>query len=190
LHQLSSTFDSLTDHVISKAHEIHHQLSFIGIQPLKMRVKAIYIYDMANTFANVVLEYIKSIPQFISLPQMNQQILLIRNIESMIMFYAYYQMNLKPIESLTQTSYWLTLIECFFLPSTRYLHDIIKYLINCISSIDPYFIKLILILLAFSTNNIHHDEIASTHHLDEYDHAFKLHNIQNIYVELMWKYML
>ncbi len=151
-----------------------------------MRVKAIHIYDMVNTFANVVLEFVKSIPQFIALPRLNKQILLTRNIKPMIMFYAYYQMNLKPIEILTQTTYWTTLIECLFLPSTRHFHNIIKHLVNCISSINPYFIKLILILLAFSTNNLHYNEI----YFDEYDHSYKLHKIQNIYAELMWKYML
>jgi hypothetical protein len=144
------------------------------------------MYEMANTFTNVVLEFIKSIPQFISLPVLNQQVLLIRNIKPMIMVYAYYQMNLKPIESLTRTSYWLTLNECLFLPSTRHYHDTIKYLIGCISSIDSYFIKLILILLAFSTNATHHDEI----YFDEHNHTIKLHRIQNIYAELLWKYML
>ena len=37
-------------------------------------------------------------------------------------------MNLKSVQSLTQTPYWITSIECVLLPSTKYLHDEMNYL--------------------------------------------------------------
>lgn len=155
-----------------------------------MRVKASYIYDLVNTFADVALEFIKVIPQFILLPSLNKQALLMRNTRPVVMFGVHYQLNLKPVKSLTQTPYWISAIECVFSPSTRHLHDEINYLVGHVSFIDPCLIKLILVILTFSTNNIDHDEIKIIQQLDEYYHAFILHQIQNIYVKLMWKYMM
>jgi len=188
---MSSIFDSLTaHHVTSKANEIHHQLSSIGLQPLKMRAKGSYIYELVNTFADVALEFIKVIPQFILLPSRNKQALLMRNTRSVIMFDIHYQLNLKPVKILTETPYWISSRECVFTAPTRHLHDEINHLVGHVSFIDPCFIKLILVLLAFSTNNIDDDEITIIQQFDEYYHAFILHQIQNLYVELMWKYMM
>ncbi|CAF4031230.1 unnamed protein product [Rotaria sordida] len=190
LNQLSLNFDSLNYHIVSRAYEIYQQLLSVGILPLKMRVKASYIYDIMNTFVDTALEFIKSIPQFISLPFLNKQALLIRNTRSLIIFYSYYQLNLKSIQSLTQTPYWKASLDLILLPTTRCLHNEIKYHIGRVSFSDPYLIKLILVILAFSTNNMDHDDITVTHQLDEYYHTLVLNNIQNIYVELMWKYMI
>jgi len=155
-----------------------------------MRVKASYIYDLAKTFSDIVLQFIKVIPQFILLPSLNKQALLMRNIRPVIMFYSHYQLNLKPVKSLTETPYWISSTECVFSPSTRHLHNEINHLVGHVSFIDPYLIKLILVLLAFSTNNIDDDEITIIPQFDEYYHASILHQIQNLYVELMWKYMM
>ncbi|CAF0907449.1 unnamed protein product [Rotaria sp. Silwood1] len=190
LNQLSFNFDSLNYHIIAKAQEIHQQLLSAGIQPLKMRAKASYIYDMMNIFADTALKFVKSIPQFISLPTLNKQALLIRNTRLLIMFYSYYQSNLKPIQSLTQTPYWKASLDFIFLPSTRCLHNEIIYHIGHVSLADAYLIKLILAVLAFSTSYMDHDDMSVTHQFDEYYHASILHNIQNMYIELMWKYMM
>jgi len=155
-----------------------------------MRVKASYIYDLGNSFNNIALKFIKSIPQFILLPSLNKQTLLLRNTRPVIAFYSYYHLNLQPVQTLTQTSYWITSMECLFIPSIRHLHDEINHLVGHLSFIDPCLIKLILVILAFSTNNIDYDHIIMTHQLDEYYHTFILHKIQNMYIELMWKYMM
>ncbi|CAF4656779.1 unnamed protein product, partial [Rotaria sp. Silwood2] len=189
LNQLSFDFDCLNNHIVLKAQEVHQQLLSVGIQPLKMRAKASYIYDMMNTFADIALKFVKSIPQFISLPTWNKQILLIRNTQPLIMFYSYYQSNLKAIQSLTQTPYWKASLEFILLPSTKCLHNEIKYHIGRVSFADPYLIKLILVILAFSTNNMDHDDMTVNRQFDEYYHTFILHNVQNMYIELMWKYM-
>ena len=189
LRQLSSTLDSLTDHVISKAQEINHQVSSIGIQPPKLRVKATYIYDIANTFTNVALGFVRSIPQFSLLPPLNKQALLMRNIRPVLMFHSHYQLNLRHIQKLCQTPWWITALDCIYSPSVRDTHYEINYQIAQLAFIDPCLIKLILVLLAFSTNNIDHDEITITDHLDEYYHAFRLYKIQNTYADLTWKYL-
>ncbi|CAF4724813.1 unnamed protein product, partial [Rotaria magnacalcarata] len=60
-----------------------------------MRAKASYIYDITNTLTDTGLKFIKTIPQFASLPDSNKQALLVRNARSFTMFYTHYQMNLK-----------------------------------------------------------------------------------------------
>jgi hypothetical protein len=155
-----------------------------------MRVKPSYVFDLANTVTDVTLKFIKYIPQFILLPCLNQQALLLRNTRPTILFYAQYQLNLKPIQKLTHKPCWMTSVEYVFPPSTKRLMDEISYLVGQVSFIDPCLIQLILVILAFSTNNIDHDHMTITHQLDEYYHGFLLHKIQNMYVELMWKYMM
>jgi hypothetical protein len=166
------------------------ELLTIGIQPLKMRAKASYIYEMTNSYVNSSLEFVKSVPQYSLLPPLNKQTLLMRNTRPGIMFYASYQMNFKSVQRLIQTPYWITSIECLLLPSTKCLCDELTSEIGHISFIDPCLIKLILVILAFSTNNIDHDEMIFNQQLNEYYHTFVLHRVQSIYVELMWKYMM
>jgi hypothetical protein len=155
-----------------------------------MRIKASYIYDMASTFADVVLGFVKLIPQFVFLPPLNKQALLMRNTRPMIMFHSHYQMNVNPLQRLAETPYWIASLNCILLNSTREMHDQLNDQVGQILFLDPCLIKLILVILAFSTNNLDHDERTITEQLNEYYHAFLLHKIQNIYVELLWKYMM
>ena len=169
---------------------MHKELVVLGIPPLKVRVKATYIYDIANTFAETVLDFLKFVPHFIALPLLNKQALIKRNTRAMIMFYTYYQLNLKAVQNLCETPYWIASFNCILSPSTRAMYDKLIYQIGQLSFLDPCLIKLIIILLAFSTNSIDHDEKIIIDQLDEYNHALLLHQMQNIYAELTWKYMM
>lgn len=190
INKLSYNFDSLNYYIEIKANEIYQQLLSIGVQPLKMRAKAFYIYDVINTLAETGLKFFQSIPQFMSLPITNKRALLMRNARSLIMFYAHYQMNFKPLQTILETPYWQASLDFILLPSTIYLHHQVKYHIGRISLGDPYLVKLILVIIAFSANNADHNDITISQKLDENYHGMILNKIQNMYVELLWKYMM
>ncbi|CAF3370803.1 unnamed protein product [Rotaria socialis] len=190
LNKLSVDFDSLNYHIAAQANKLHQRLLSIGIQPLKMRAKASYIYDITNTLTDTGLKFIETIPEFISLPDSNKQALLMRNARSFTMFYTHYQMNLKPMQTILETPYWQGSVEFILSSSTIYLHQQVKYQIGRISLADPYLIKLILVILAFLAHNIDYNDITISQQLDEYYHSQILHRKQNIYVELMWKSMI
>lgn len=183
-------FDSLTDHVIFKAREMHEELSCQSVPPVKIRMKGTYIYDIANTFAAAALDFLKLIPQFRTLPSLNQAVLLKRSTRPMIMFYTSYQMNLKTVQKLCRTPYWIASLNCVLSPPIREIYLKLVYQIGQLSFLDPCLIKLIIALLAFSSNNIDHDEKIFAERLDEHHHALLLHRIQNFYAGLTWKYLM
>ena len=183
-------FDSFTDHIIFKAGEMHDELSSQAVPPVKMRMKGTYIYDIANIFAAAALDFLKLVPQFLALPGLNQTVLLKRNTRPMIMFYSSYQMNLKIVQKLCRTPYWIASLNCILSPPVREVYYKLVHQIGQLSFLDPCLIKLIIALLVFSSNNIDHDEKIFAERLNEHYHALLLHQIQSFYAELTWKYMM
>jgi hypothetical protein len=183
-------FDSFTDHVVFKAREVHYEVSSQGVPPVKMRLKGTYVYDIANTFGAAALDFLKMVPQFCALPSLNQSVLLKRNTRPMIMFYTSYQMNLKTVQKLCHTPYWIASLNCILSPPIREVFHKLVHQIGQLSFLDPCLIKLITVLLSFSSNNIDHDETIFAERLNEHYHALLLHQVQNFYAELTWKYMM
>lgn len=154
-----------------------------------MRGKASFLCDLIRTFADNALKFVKSTPHFMSLSIFNKKVLLKRNVRLLIVFYSYYQMNLPALQRLIETPYWKASLDCIPLSQSIWLHKEIRYRIGCVSLIDPYLIKLILVLITFSTNNIDHNDIMTRQHDEQY-HSLLLYKIQNIYMDLIWKYMM
>lgn len=169
---------------------MYNELSVLGVPPLKLRMKATHIYHIANIFAMAVLDFLKFVPEFATLPILNQHALIKRNTRAMIMFYTHYQLNLKAVRKLCQTPYWIASINSILSSSSREMYHRNNHRISQCLFLDPCLIKLVTILLAFSTNNIDHDEKVIIDQLNEYHHALLLHQIQNIYVEITWKYLM
>lgn len=168
-----------------KSHEIQQQISSIGKQPLKMRVKTSYIYNLIDIFHHITIDFTGLISKFSLIPYTNRKILLSSNLRTLTMLYTYFYMNFEPILSLIQTSSWLTSIECSFSNEIREMYNQIKYSIDQIIHCDPNLIKLILIILVFSAN-----QQISIKTFDEHSHTHILQEIQTIYIDLIWKYML
>lgn len=168
-----------------KSYEIHQQVSSVGNQPLKMRIKTSYIYDLINIFHHITIEFTRSIAKFSLIPSVNMQILLSSNLRSVTMLYTYFYMNFEPTLSLIRTSTWLTSIECSFSPDIHEIYNHIKYSIEQMIHLDSNLIKLILIILIFSSN-----QQILTRNFSEPYHTTCLQRLQNIYTELLWKYML
>lgn len=162
----------------------------IGVQPLKIRSKARYIYDIVNSFVNTAIRFLQTIPHFDSLQTFNKQTIIRRNLKPFILFYSYYQSTMPAMKSLALTPYCKSSLDFIFSPSSIHLHDQMKYRIGRVSLVDPYFIKLILIIIAFSPNNIDSNEMKFNYDFDEYYHTIKINKIQEMYVELMWKYIM
>jgi hypothetical protein len=190
LRRLSSVFESLSYHVGLKAHETCCHLVSIGIQPLKIRIKGSYIYHISNVFITTALEFIRYIPEFVLLPPLNQQVLLVRQSRLVIMFYAQYQMNLGPIQCLTRTPYWISSMDCLLSSSTKQLLTSIDTQVGLVYSSNPYLIQLILIILAFTSNALEDDAQIQTDRLNEYQHTYLLHQTQQMYINVLWQYLL
>jgi hypothetical protein len=190
LRRLFVVFDSLTFHVGSKAYETYRCLSAIGMQPLKIRLKASHIYDMINLLTMTALRFVAYVPQLSALPLINRHALLIRHTRLLIMYYVHYQMNLQPWQQLTHMPCWLSSFDCLLLHATRRLFNEINVQIGTIHSDDPYLIELIMIILALTPNSLDDNRKRFTLCLDEYRHTTLIHRIQNDYINLTWNYML
>lgn len=190
LRRLSSVFESLSYHVGLKAHETCSRLVSIGIQPLKIRMKGSYIYHISNVFIGTALEFIRYIPEFALLPPLSQQVLLVRQSRLVAMLYAHYQMNLGPIQCLTRMPYWISSMDCLFSSSTKQLLHGIGTEVGLIYSSNPYLMQLILIILAFTSNSVADDSQIRTDQFNEYQHTYYLHHTQQIYINVLWQYLL
>ena len=146
---------------------------------------------MIHSWIDGALEFITLIPQYGLLPSPSRQALLTRHAQPFVMYYIHYQLNLASIQALTQMPGWLSSFECIFCAPIRHLFSKLSKDIDQLSSIDPNLIKLIPILLTFSANSIIGDESTpAQQQLDEYRHACLVQRIQEIYIEITWKYMM
>jgi hypothetical protein len=118
------------------------------------------------------------------------RILYVRHARIFLIYYTHYQMNLDPICKLTQMSCWISLLDCLVSRSTNRLFQEINRQIARINSSDPYLTQLILLLLAFTCTSIDFDDHHHHQISDEYRSSSVIFKIQNMYVELLWNFMM
>ena len=137
---------------------MYQHLSSMSVQPLKIRIKASYIYDMHDVMTLAGLNYFKSMPQLPLLAKEIQQILYVRHARIFLLYYTHYQMTLEPMCRLTKMPCWISSLDCLLSRSTIRICQEINRQIARIHSVDSYFTQMILLLLVFTSTSIDVDD--------------------------------
>lgn len=166
---------------------MYQYLSSMSMQPLKIRIKASYIYDMKDVITLAGLNFFKSIPQVPLFAEDIQQILYARHARIFLLYYTHYQMTLEPLRKLTAMPCWISSLDCLLSRSTNRLFQEINRQVARIHSVDPYLTQMILLLLAFTSTSIDVDDHSAS---DDYRSSFVIAKMQNMYSELLWNYMM
>ena len=169
--------------VIPKLHQIFKNLSSL---PNEVRYDvngAICAFEAVGYMLTSMESLISSIPDFQILTLNEQRSLLQRNLQGVSGFYS--QLVFRETDLLKNP-------KCFQSYTIAYGSKTIKQLNHLVKRIDPdlTLFKLMLVMITFSSNcsilhvheNMHNDSLIFG--------TFRLLGSQNVYVELLWKYMI
>jgi hypothetical protein len=141
------------------------------------------LYTYLNEYSSihkVLIEFFKIIPEFNNL-FLNDKVFVIRNQFGMIN-----NINEAIVHPGISTNLVISLSNIFGVYITNRLLESIERIGPF--TFDPLLLKLLLVIVAFSSGNYRYRDDGDMDHVC--DDALSLFSAQNVYVELLWKYIL
>ncbi|UJR14656.1 hypothetical protein I4U23_001649 [Adineta vaga] len=168
--------------VFSPITDIRRMIETINTSASNSRFDLKLTYEMLSAFSNCLLLFISSTPDFKVLTTSEQWSLLQRNMFGLLSYGGMYLMRESGIfdkpenEMAVLPLYGIDIIQQARIISTQF---------DC----DSTLIKLMLIVLAFSSNCFTKTNRTSSDKDSLLYGTFRLFGSQNVYVELLWKYL-
>ncbi|CAF4196775.1 unnamed protein product, partial [Adineta steineri] len=141
------------------------------------------IHEFLNEFSSsfqIFLEYFKNIPEFDNII-MDDKVRLVKS-----HFGIMINMNEPLMHPITSSNLLATWTNVFGINLTKRLlkrNEIMEQYIY-----DPLLLKILLIILVLSSNNVRH--LNHVDIIEIYDNSLSIYAAQNVYIELLWRYIL
>ncbi|CAF0809784.1 unnamed protein product [Adineta steineri] len=141
------------------------------------------IHEFLNEFSSsfqIFLEYFKNIPEFDSII-MDDKVRLVKS-----HFGIMINMNEPLMHPITSNNLIITWTNVFGINLTKRLLKRTGIMEQYIY--DPLLLKILLIILVLSSNNVRH--LNHVDIIEIYDNSLSIYAAQNVYIELLWRYIL
>lgn len=162
--------------------KIAYNMNYLLKLPFELLFDASHTHNLFTTYYTTAQSFLASLPDYKILTLNEQSSLLKRNLNGLFIFCAEIVCrDLKMLENAVWSNTLTYTLGSDMIERKRYLNSRLEH--------DSTLIKLMLIIIAFSSNCYMLDERQTIHNDHLLYGTFRLLGSQNVFVEILWKYM-